>query len=185
MKKGPAFLLIGMAFVAGIVVGVVMTVLYEEKTLDLVSPPAATLSLEIQQRIQSLQAAIKNDPRNLKALIELGNAYFDTEQFDPAIEMYSRALEIEPMNSDVRTDRGIMYRRKGETDRALADFKKAAADDPKHLNSRYNLGVVLLHDKNDIKGAIRAWEDYLALDPRNPRAENIRIQIAKMKAMVK
>jgi tetratricopeptide (TPR) repeat protein len=85
----------------------------------------------------------------------------------------------------VRTDMGIMYRKKRDYDRAIAEFKKAAETDPRHVNSRYNLGIVLLHDKQDIKGAIKAWEDYLRVEPTGPRAENIRNQMDKMKAMVK
>ena len=165
MKKEYAFLFIAIAFVAGIVTGVIATVLYEEKMP--VPPPSITPSqssrapanvADVQKQISMLQGILKEDPKNLKALVELGNLYFDAEQFDSAIQYYARALELEPKNPDVRTDMGIMYRRKEDPERALAEFKKAAQDDPKHVNSRYNMGVVLLHDKADIKGAIKAWE---------------------------
>ena len=102
-----------------------------------------------------------------------------------AIETYSKVLQIEPKNADVRTDLGIMYRKKGDYDRAIAEFNRAAEMAPKHVNSRYNLGIVLLHDKGDIKGAIKAWEDFLRVEPTGPRADNIRNQMDKMKAMVK
>jgi cytochrome c-type biogenesis protein CcmH/NrfG len=192
MKKEYAFLFIAIAFVAGIVTGVIATVLYEEK-MPLPPPsfkasqssPAPANTADIQKQISILRGILKEDPKNLKALIELGNLYFDAEQFDSAIQFYTRALEIDPKNPDVRTDMGIMYRRKGNPDRALAEFKRAAQEDPKHVNSRYNIGVVLLHDKADIKGAIKAWEEYLKLEPAGPRAENIRSQMEKMRNMVK
>jgi tetratricopeptide (TPR) repeat protein len=192
MKKETAFLFIAIAFVAGIVTGVIATVLNEEK-LPVPPPsikpsqssPAPPNTADIQKQISILQGILKEDPKNLKALVELGNLYFDAEQFDSAILYYSKALEIDPKNADVRTDMGIMYRRKGDPDRALAEFKKAAQDDPKHANSRYNAGVVLLHDKADIKGAIKAWEEYLKVEPTGPRAENIRSQMEKMRNMVK
>jgi cytochrome c-type biogenesis protein CcmH/NrfG len=139
----------------------------------------------MQRQISALQSILKPDPKNLKALIELGNLYFDADQFDPAIQAYSKALEIDPNNPDVRTDMGIMFRRKGDPDRATAEFKKAAASDPKHVNSRYNLGVVLLHDKGDIKGAIQAWEEFVKVEPTGSRADNIRNQIEKMRTMAK
>ena len=78
---------------------------------------------------------------------------------------------------------GIMYRKMGQFDRALEEFRKAAQSDPKHANSRYNIGIVLLHDKHDMKGAITAWEDYLKVDPNSERAQRIRGQIEKMKTM--
>ncbi len=193
MKKESVFLFVALAFVVGVVVGVAMTVLYEDK------PPAVPASIktqgstapsqpvnaEAQKQIAILESIVKDDPKNLKALLELGNLYFDNDRFDPAIRAYSRALEIDPKNADARTDMGIMFRRKGEFDRAVTEFRKAAGDDPKHVNSRYNLGVVLLHDKGDLKGAIQAWEEFLKVEPTGPRAENIRKQIGKMKEMVK
>lgn len=192
MKKEHALLFIAIAFVVGIVVGVIATVFYEEKTPLIptsikppASPAAPALNADAQKQISILQSILKDDPKNLKALIELGNLYFDAEQFDPAIQVYSKALEIEPRNADVRTDMGIMFRRKGDFDRAIAEFKKAAENDPKHVNSRYNLGVVLLHDKGDVNGAIKAWEEFLKIEPAGPRAENIRNQMEKMKGMAK
>ncbi len=192
MKKEYAFLFIAIAFVAGIVVGVISTVLYEEKmplppssVKPSQSSPSPAIPADIQKQISMLQGILKEDPKNLKALVELGNLYFDTDQFDSAIQFYARALELDPKNADVRTDMGIMYRRKGDPDRALTEFRRAAQDDPKHVNSRYNTGVVLLHDKADIKGAIQAWEEFLKVEPAGPRAENIRNQMEKMRNMAK
>lgn len=193
MKKGTAYLLICIAFVAGIVVGVVITVLHEEKA----SIPAAGISpspatnlpaappADLSKHIDALKAILKDDPKNLKALVELGDAYFDSNQVENAIGAYAKALELEPKNPDVRTDLGIMFRKKGEFDRAIAEFKRAAQDDPRHVNSRYNLGIVLLHDKGDLKGAVQAWEDFLKVEPSGPRADNIRDRIVKMKEMIK
>jgi len=193
MKKGTAFLLMVVVFVAGIVVGVVITVFHEEKKpsppVGIVSPPAANApaapTADIAKHIEALQVILKGDPKNLKALVELGNAYFDSNQVEKAIDAYTKALEIEPKNPDVRTDLGIMYRKKGDFDRAIAEFSRAAQDNPRHVNSRYNLGIVLLHDKGDLKGAIQAWEDFLKVEPSGPRADTIRERIAKMREMIK
>ena len=78
-----------------------------------------------------------------------------------------------------------MYRNVGDFDRAIEEFKRAAQSDPKHVNSRYNLGLVLLHDKQDIKEAMKAWEEYLKVDPKSERAERVRAQMEKLKKMVK
>jgi len=184
---------IAAAFIAGIVVGVVITVFHEEKAalppVKVASPPPAKVPSptipDLSRQIDALLGILKEDPKNLKALIELGNAYFDTDQVEKAIEVYTKVLEIDPNNSNVRTDLGIMFRKKGNFDRAVSEFKRAAQADPGHINSRYNLGVVLLHDKGDLKGAISAWEEYLKVEPAGPRADNIRTQMGKMKEMIK
>ena len=192
MKKEYAFIFIAIAFVAGIVVGVIAAVSYEEKMPPLPSSikpsqsaPAPALTPDIQSQISTLKSILKEDPKNLKALVELGNIYFDSEQLDPAIQTYSKALELDPKNPNIRTDMGIMYRKKGDPDRAMAEFKRAAQDDPKHVNSRYNIGVVLLHDKGDIKGAIAAWEDFLKVEPAGERADTIRQRLVQLRSMAK
>jgi tetratricopeptide (TPR) repeat protein len=80
---------------------------------------------------------------------------------------------------------GIMYRKLGQFDRAIEEFRKAAQSDPKHANSRYNIGIVLLHDKEDIKGAIKAWEEYLKVEPQGEKADRVRAQMENLKKMAK
>jgi cytochrome c-type biogenesis protein CcmH/NrfG len=203
MKKETAILYIVIALVVGFVGGATVGILWmtkgTEKTAMVQKPqmappgapapalpaptPPARDSVEVASQIQTLKEIVKKDPKNLPAWVELGNLYFDSDRPKEAIDAYSRYLAVKPDNPDVRTDMGIMYRKLGQFDKALEEFKKAAQTDPKHVNSRYNIGLVLLHDKQDMKGAINAWEEYLKVDPNSERAQRIRAQIEKMKAM--
>jgi cytochrome c-type biogenesis protein CcmH/NrfG len=202
MKKETVILLVVIAFLVGFISGATVAILKgtkgAEKTAMVQKPqmappgappvapqgaPPARNSIEVGSQVQTLKEIVKKDPKNLPAWVELGNLYFDTDQPKEAIEAYSQYLAIKPDNPDVRTDMGIMYRKLGQFDKAIEEFRKAAQSDPKHANSRYNIGLVLLHDKQDIKGAVKAWEDYLKVDPNSERAQRIRAQIEKMKAM--
>ena len=198
MKKETVILYVVIALVIGFVGGATMGILWitkgTEKTVMVQKPsmpptgapaPASPGGnpIEVTAQIQTLKEIVKKDSKNLPAWVELGNLYFDSDQPKEAIEAYSHYLAVKPDNPDVRTDMGIMYRKLGQFDRALEEFRKAAQSDPKHANSRYNIGLVLLHDKQDMKDAIKAWEDYLKVDPNSERAQRIRAQIEKMKAM--
>ncbi len=198
MKKETVILLVAIAFLVGFITGATVAILKgtkgSEETAMVQRPqmspagaPALALpsrdSIEEASQIQTLKEMVKRDPKNLAAWVELGNLYFDSHQPKEAIEAYSQYLTVKPDNPDVRTDMGIMYRKLGQFDRAIEEFRKAAQSDPRHANSRYNIGIVLLHDKEDMKGAIHAWEEYLKVDPNSERAQRIRTQIEKMKAM--
>jgi cytochrome c-type biogenesis protein CcmH/NrfG len=198
MKKETAFLAIVIAFIVGFITGATVAILKgtkgAEKVVGVSKPrmtqealpmdvPQDSSPMEVASKIQTLKEAIKKDPKDLSALVELGNLFFDSNQPKEAIEAYSQYLAIKPDNPDVRTDMGIMFRKLGDFDKAIDEFRKAVQIDPKHLNSQYNIGIVLLHDKRDIKGAIKAWEEYLKLDTNSERAQRIRIQIEKMKTM--
>lgn len=202
MKKETVILMVVIALLVGFAIGATVGILYMinrgEKGVEgvavvqkpqmappstLAPAPLARNSIEVASQIKTLKEIVKKDPKNLPAWVELGNLYFDTDQPKEAIEAYSQYLAVKPDNPDVRTDMGIMYRKLGQFDKAIEEFRKAAQSDPKHVNSRYNIGLVLLHDKQDIKSAIKAWEDYLKVDPNSERAQRIRAQIEKMKSM--
>jgi cytochrome c-type biogenesis protein CcmH/NrfG len=200
MKKETVILYVVIALVVGFVGGATVGILWMTKGTEKkamvqkpqMAPPGAPApaaappprdTIEATSQIQTLKEIVKKDPKNLPAWVELGNLYFDTDQPKEAIDAYSHYLAIKPDNADVRTDMGIMYRKLGQFDKAIQEFKKAAQSDPKHVNSRYNIGLVLLHDKQDIQGAVNAWEEYLKVDPNSERAQRIRAQIEKMRSM--
>jgi len=195
MKKETAILAIVIAFLVGFITGATVAILKGtkgaqkvaslEKPQAMPKPPPGPDPAETALKIQALRDIVKKDPKNLSAWMELGNLYFDTNQPEEAIDAYTQYLSFKPENADVRTDRGIMYRALGDFDSAIEDFRKAAQYDPKHANSRFNIGIVMLHDKQDFKGAIQAWEEYLKVDPESERAERVRVQMENLKKMAK
>jgi cytochrome c-type biogenesis protein CcmH/NrfG len=200
MKKETVILSVVVAFIVGFISGATVAILKGKKDAPRVamvqkpqmSPqvaeapePQGPNPMEVAAKVQALKDIVKKDPKNLSAWVELGNLYFDSNQPQESIQAYQQYLAIKPDNADVRTDMGIMYRKLGEFDKALEEFRKATKIDPKHINSRYNTGIVLLHDKQDIKGSIQAWEEYLKVDQNSERAQRLRGQIEKMKTMVK
>ena len=122
-----------------------------------VSPPATNF--------QSLEAQAFENPESAAVWTRLGNEYFDSNQYQKAIDAYEKSVAIEPGNPNVLTDLGVMYRRNKQPEKAVEMFSKAIAADSKHEFSRMNKGIVLLHDLNDKKGAITAWEGLLAINP--------------------
>ena len=199
MKKETVILIVFIAFLLGFITGATVAILKGRKGAEIPvaaqrpqgvqETPAAVQPgpspAEVADRVQTLKDILKRDAKNLSAWAQLGNLYFDTNQPREAIEAYSQYLAIKPDNADVRTDMGIMYRTLGDFDRAIQEFRLAAKSDPKHSNSRYNIGIVLLHDKQDIKGAIKAWEEYLKVDPGSERAERVKAQMGKLREMAK
>ena len=196
MKKETVILIVVIAFLVGFITGATVAILKGKKGVEgpamvqkpQVAPapaPPGPSPIEVASKIQTLKDIVKKDPNNLAAWVELGNLYFDSNQPKEAIEAYSQYLAAKPDNADVRTDMGIMYRNLGNVDLALQEFQRAAQSEPKHINSRYNIGIVLLHDKQDIKGAIKAWEEYLKVDPKSERASRVRAQMENLRKMAK
>jgi cytochrome c-type biogenesis protein CcmH/NrfG len=105
------------------------------------------------------------NPTNIDAWTQLGNVYFDTQNFTKAIRAYEKSLELSPNNPNVLTDLGVMYRRNGQPGKAVEVFDRAMTIDPRHEQSRFNKGIVLRYDMNDREGAVKAWEELLRINP--------------------
>lgn len=162
MSRQTAFLLALAMLMVGFVGGVAFSVL---RAPALPGQDSAASAKETTEMIKALEAEAAKNSQDVNLWVQLGNAYFDTDQYVKAIGAYEKSLTIAPGDPNVLTDQGIMYRLNKQPDKAVETFDKAMALDPKHEPSRMNKGIVLLYDLEDEKGAIAAWEDLLALNP--------------------
>jgi cytochrome c-type biogenesis protein CcmH/NrfG len=135
----------------------------------------------IMERIQQYRQRLDKDPKDLEALIFLGNANYDIQRFDKAAEYYERALVLDPKNLQVRTDLATSDRNTGKVDQAVKELNQVLTLEPKHETALYNLGFVLLNDKKDVKGALKAWETLVSKDPTDPKYDAIREKIEELK----
>ena len=184
MKK-ESILIAVFALVAGLLGGILVTMLVKDKGSQQVStaiPSGSGSPTDYAQRIAEAEKIVAANPKNLSAWISLGNDYFDTEQFQKAIHAYSKALEIQPDNPNILTDQGVMYRKVGWYDKALANFEKAQKLDPRHLQSLFNIGIVYAADLKQPDKAIAAWTRYLQLDSGSPTAMQIKSMMETLKA---
>src|SRR5215470_121894 len=53
-------------------------------------------------RVKELTEKIKQNPRDFDSIVELGNMNFDQKNYDDAINLYKKALEIRPDDLMVR-----------------------------------------------------------------------------------
>lgn len=58
-----------------------------------------------------------------------------------------------------------MCRRNNQPQKAIEVFDKVISIDPSFETARFNKGVVLLHDLNDVAGGIKAWEGLVEQNP--------------------
>jgi cytochrome c-type biogenesis protein CcmH/NrfG len=132
--------------------------------------------------IMAFRARVEKDPKDVEALIALGNANMVISRFDAAQDLYRRVLDITPKNLDVRTNLAIAYQYGGKSNEAFAELQKNLAIDPKHGNSLYNIAFLYLYDKQDKAKAVETWKTWLALNPTDPAAAEVSKQIADLEA---
>jgi cytochrome c-type biogenesis protein CcmH/NrfG len=150
-------------------------------------PPAVSVmgakdqSVGMMERIQEYRQRLDKDPKDLEALIFLGNANYDIQRFDKAAEYYEKAIALDPKNLPVRTDLAMCYRNTGKVDQAVEELKQVLAMDPKHKTALYNLGFIMLNDKKDKKEALKAWDTLVSQNPTDPEYDSLRARIQQIK----
>jgi len=89
-------------------------------------------------------------------------------RYSEAIAAYQAVLKREPGNVDATTHLGLILAVGGgpeHADRALEIFDRALAIDPNYLPALLYRGQVLYEAKNDVAGAVRSWEKFVAVAP--------------------
>jgi tetratricopeptide (TPR) repeat protein len=188
VARNATILMVVSAFVVGFVTGFIVAIqkgrempLHEERAGRSVSPlDQIPLSVETMEKIEDAKENLRKDPRDTSAWRRLGDIYSESDRFQQAIEAYSQYLAIKPEDHGVRFRLGGLLRRWGDVDGAIEEFRRVAEGDPTHGESRYLLGLMLWRDRKDVPGAVRAWKDYLRVEPGGKRAEWVRGQVKKL-----
>jgi len=170
VKRETLWLVALVVLVLGFVAGVVFSAWRMEQLPGAMPPKTmgegkGPATPDFSAEIRDLQQKTAANPSDTSAWTELGNRFFDSDRPQEAIAAYEKSLALDPSSADVWTDLGVMYRRVGEHRKAIEVFDKAMALNPRHEVSRFNKGIVLLHDLNDQAGALKAWEDLLRVNP--------------------
>ena len=121
--------------------------------------------------MQALQLVAEKDPKNVESRVQLGNMFFDAEQYSQSIGWYEQAIALNPADPNVSTDLGVAYYYTNQPDRALGQFEKSLAADPRHIKTLLNVGIVRAFGKNDLPGAAKAWEQVVAISPDSPEGQ--------------
>jgi tetratricopeptide (TPR) repeat protein len=124
-----------------------------------------------QERAKALESVARQNPKDTQPRVQLGNMYFDAEQYPQAIAWYEQAFAIEKRDANLSTDLGVAYYYTNQPDRALTQFEHSLSIDPKHTKTLLNMGIVRAFGKQDLEGAAKAWEQVVAIDPNSQEGQ--------------
>lgn len=97
---------------------------------------------------------------------EYGNTACRLREFQLADRAWGRALELAPRNAELVGLIGHQYQASRQPEKARQCFAQAAAADPRGINPRISLAV-LLEQQHHLDQARAAVEEVLAIDPRD------------------
>jgi hypothetical protein len=137
-------------------------------------PPAP-----VMQILSQLKARVAKNPRDIAALVELGNLYFDASKFDQAAGYYKSALALDPSNPEVRNDDAAALHASGHDLEALNEVDRVLAERPNFPQALFNRGIVLgsMGRRSD---AIVAYREFLKVAPNDQHAADAQAAIKEL-----
>lgn len=129
--------------------------------------------------LKGLEQAVKDNPKDERALLNLANRLMDMRVYPRAIEMYRQYLDINPTNPDARVDMAVCYfqlagtdssHAAGLTSSAITEMKEALKHSPKHQIAMLNLGIVYLQS-GDVASSREWFQKCIDADPKSDPAQ--------------
>jgi len=93
--------------------------------------------------VAELERVLAADPDNDHALLFLGHAWFEREDFPRALKAYLRVLDLVPKHRGAMIGAGHTTRRMGKLDHAVKLGEHALGGSPKDPDALYLLGAAL------------------------------------------
>lgn len=129
------------------------------------------LAIEREERFQSAREmreamGITDDPVEY---VSAGIKFLEKQEYDGAIENFTKAIKLNPRYSEAYNNRGIAYTGKGDKENALTDYNTAIELDPEFFYAFINRGK-LYSDRNEIERAIVDYTRAIEIKPDNPVA---------------
>ena len=137
-------------------------------------PPAPVVQI-----LNQLKARVAKNPRDIAALVELGNLYFDASKFDQAAGYYKSALALDPTNPEVRNDEAAALHAGGHDLEALGEVDRVLAERTNFPQALFNRGIILgsMGRRSD---AVVAYREFLKVAPKDPHAVDAQTAIKEL-----
>lgn len=149
---------------------------FEDEAAARRAPPASEMVAQAELLIAEGQAdeaipvllrAIEENPRDVRARLNLGLAYEMIESPGDAEAAYRDALRIDPSFVEALNNLGAILRDSGQLEEAIALLRRAIEQRPGFASAYLNLALAL-EDIGDDDGALEAYRSVIRLAPRDP-----------------
>ena len=119
---------------------------------------------QLQKMIAAYTTKIQYSPYDASTYVKQGNCYAEIQEFDCAIETFSKAILLNSNYTVAYFNRGVAYQSKGQVDCAIEDYTKAIQLNSDYADAYYNRGVIYSH-KGEYDRTIEDYTKAIELKP--------------------
>lgn len=132
----------------------------------------------ISDAILNAEMMLRQNPRDAKAMVEMGSALVMSGRHPEAVERLRQALSINPSLDEAHYFIGLSLRSTKQLAGARQEFENVLRINPRHGRALGNLGLVLL-EQGDLAAATLQFEAALRLNPKDDIARDMLGQIRR------
>lgn len=136
---------------------------------------------DLPQAERAYRRAIRLDPSDPVAQLNLGNVLLARGRVDAAAERFAQAAALDPDSARAWYNLAYAQDELGRRRAALQSLRRAVRADPSFADAHYNLAE-LCERMNEREEAAREWAAYLRLDPAGPWADHARARLAVLRS---
>jgi predicted O-linked N-acetylglucosamine transferase (SPINDLY family) len=123
--------------------------------------------------LESIRTALDLDPSNAAAYNDYGQALYQLQRFDAAVDAYDKAIAIAANDPAFHCNRGNALYELQRFEAAIASFEAAVRLDPNFAGGFYNRGAAQ-YDLMRFEAAIESFDRAIGLKPDHAHAHNDR-----------
>jgi tetratricopeptide (TPR) repeat protein len=116
---------------------------------------------EADSVVARYRARVAAAPGDVRELRFLSSAYLTARDYDAAADVIEAGLELAPGDWQFISDRGQVKAVRGDTEGALADWRRAHEIDPTDFSTVY-ASAFLLEEAGRLAEAVQSWRQILA-----------------------
>ena len=139
---------------------------------------------QLKREVELSLAEVKARPGDPAPLKKAGNLYYDQKEFQKAIEYYEQAARLDPKDTNLQVDLATSYWYLQQTDKAVEGLGAVLKSHPDHPQALYNMGIIMLHGRNDLKGAREYWARLVATKTETMDLQQIRQRLEVIDRML-
>jgi len=107
--------------------------------------------------------------KDSEQLVDQGAEFFKQGQWDRSLELYNKAVELDPESVPAYSHRAATWIKKQEFDRALVDYRRILQLTPTHADTHMNISWIYAQRQQWDLG-IELWSNLIKLQPNNGKA---------------
>ena len=129
-----------------------------------------TAANDSQSNIAALMARLKDNPTDVEALQEIAESFSRNEEWDKAVQFWSKVVAITPKDANALNHRGMALLQAERYQEAVSDFEQIVAQDPGAYHAMYYLGMIYKYEIKDAGKAKNYFQGALDAKPEEKDA---------------